>query len=284
MSIKSVKRKYASGTGVGEFTNRSYTIVFEVWTTSADDGIITVGNATGIPHYGDYYTWGAEADTAALCTSVTPRQITATLWEVTCQYKNNHGDPQTGKAIGDSPLDQPVRRRWDTMAVTFTPDKDLEGAAFINSAGCAFDSDLVAIEEQRPVLTIVRNEAYFDYGTAASYNNSINAEAFYGWDAGKAKLAISGEEKFTDNMAYAEVTYRIEFNRLGWQKKLLDCGPFSIKDGTTDTKIYPTDENGVASTVSVKLNGAGVALAADGEPVYLTFTVYESKSWGVLNL
>lgn len=280
MAVVSAKVKYASGTGTGELTgDRSYTLVYEVWTDSATDGVMTVGNAG--PQKGSFYTYNSESDPGALCVSVTPRQIQAKLWEVTCQYKSKHGDKEKNNA--SNPLNQPAKRRWESVSVTTYPDADLDGEPYVNSAGHRYEADAVATDEEHMVLTVTRNESYFDFATASYFQNAINSDTFYGWAPKTAKVSITSEEQFSDDMAYVTTTYRIEFNATGWQRRLLDEGPFSLKSGSL-TRIYPVDDNGVASTASIKLDGAGGKLSETATPVWKTFKRYKEVAFSGLNL
>jgi hypothetical protein len=288
MAVTKVEYKYCSGTGTGELTGtRSYTLVYEVWTNSATDGVMTVGNAPGIPHKGDVYAYGSEVDYGALCVSVTPRQVAAKVWEVTAQFKSQHGDKEKDVS---NPLDQPPQRSWESVSMTVYPVKDLDDKEYVNSAKHPYDSEARATEIECPVFTMVRNEAYFDYATASYYNNSLNSGSFYGWPKGTGKLIITGREKFADNMSYVEVTYRVHFNPFGWQKKLVDKGPFCLGEWDTIDGVYQRrkmpsiDDEGNVSTIDVNLDGDGGKLAQDADLVYNDFKAYQELNWGPLYL
>jgi len=289
MGVKSVELKYASASGAGDLTGkREYLLVFEVLTTSYRDGVIAVGNAGGIPHKGAYYQHYGEADPGALCRKITPRQIDKTVWEVSCHYSSEHGDEEQNQ---QNPLLKPPRRSWRHVRTVTYPGKDLDDKPFVNSAGERFGPDAAAIEEVHPVLVIERNEAYFDFAVGKDYQNSVNSDRFYGWDPGTARLILTADEAWAEGMAYAIVTYEIEFNERGWNTPILDDGSFylEVDDETGDKeRVYPQDKNGIAATSRVMLDGAGGKLSQaqiDAEEFqYIDFRRFKSRRFATLRL
>ena len=285
MAVSRVKIKYASASGSKDSTQRSYTLVYGVWTDSAADGAITVRDNASLPDIGDVYSYESELDSGALCLSKMPRQIEAKLWEVTCQFKTHHGD-LTKFPDPDDPLSMIAQRRWETQPATVYPTKDLDGNDYVNSAKQSYSPDQVATEIERQVFVLTRNESYFDFVAAAYYNNSINSVSFYGWPPKTVRLTFTAEEKFTNDLSYVQITYRMEFNENGWQKRLLDEGSFYLDDSDPREQVYPMDKNGIVSTTPIKLDGSGGKLAdqENGPFEYNTFKRYQERNWDSLNL
>jgi hypothetical protein len=123
--------------------------------------------------------------------------------------------------------------------------------------------------------SVTRNEAAFDPGRAYASIDRINSDTFFGAAAGQAKVEmITGRSAYHAAIGlYWQVTYDFLFDPRGFKKSLLNQG-LRAKDGSERRAIRTKEGQPVSSPVP--LDDAGAELAADGDPVFLDFTLFES--------
>lgn len=285
----------------GQQFNRTYTRSFNVVFDSKHDGPKAARNASGIPSLGDRYvnSDASETDIGAVCTSKNVKQTSdkdQLHWIVTCQYSvlRSGTDPQSGAK--ENPIERRAEWNWQSEEFTRIADVDNEGDPIDNSAGWQFDPP-PEIDDARVILNVVINQGAFDHLEAKEYSNVVNDDTFGGHEAGDVMCKpITAEHVWEGEYEYFRVTYRFHFREGrqpdgkprvgGWDKELLDYGPYSLGeesgDPPTREKIVSGDENGVP--VLKNLDGEGGLLADGEDAVFLPFEVYPRKSFGALNI
>ena len=275
-----------------------------------------------IPLYGEAHP--EDFSSVMVSKNAQPNSDDPTTWLVTCQYKfpqvdtNNEGSPpdptesgsgdgQTGPTGGtekttDVPTPLPNQRR---SCGTFTRqkawEKDLNDLLIKNSAGDPYDPPIVT-EQSLPEFTYVRSQTTFNIGWKINFENTINRFAYALKLQDKtlncakrtlkvAKITAEEVPATEKTQGYWTVTMVLQYDPLGWQPAPLDMG-FREKVGGVMRKIFDPN-SGTEVTKPALLDGAGVALAVAGTPVFLTgvapstfgpFIVYEERDFKWLAL
>jgi hypothetical protein len=263
--------------------------VFTVELDDPDTSDLSIRYATGLPRVTAAYP----NDFWLRCRSneITAR-ITPTLIEVTAAYatlsnlKNDiynwDGDGETENPLKKDPL-----IRWSSSISVEPIDVDIDGNPIINSSHEGFDPP-VTREFYDEVLTITRNEAWYDRVNLMPYKGAVSSDSFYGFDAGWAKVTdITAEYVTLGEFTYAVVTYEIQIRYDGWKKRILDRGfrVYSGADGDGNPayeQVRGTD--GTPLTEPVLLDGSGGKLADGANPVWLEFEVYRTLPFAWLEL
>ena len=275
MTVLAVTPKYGSLVGTGSLAGvREYTKVFVVETDDVADGIITVGNAFGIPHKGDYYFWHGETDAGALCSSVTPVRDTENelWWLVTCEFSSDRRgrDGPTGqdpRYDNTNPLLNPPVVTWDHWEEEEEIKADRFGEAILTPAGKVYAPPPTRRRKYRRVV-VSRNELVYPVVLDRAMTGKVNSDGFFGWAPRQAKLDnITATTQFSQNMIYWRVTYEILFKKPDHDLDILRMGTVVLVDELSPSgpptgrklETLPTDQKtGIQHTNPV-------AMFPDGE-------------------
>lgn len=290
MSISSITPLFAGSGTIDDKFKRSYSITWQVVTTTGNDGPATVLTAVRAAVL-NYYSYGSEADLGAFLKSMScslkDQQNDFTVWIVTGEYSSDKDKRDSSTTATENPLARHWDVSWSTETYQRVATKDIDGDPIQNTADEDF-VDPAEVERSRLQLTVRRNEAYFDAAKMLTYVDTVNKRKFYGSEPQTAKIkSISASEKVENTeegqFRYYEVTYVIQFRQEGWLLSLLNQGlRKKISDGVY---VKMKDESGQPLTKPVLLNEAGDdVLGADEDPVFIDFQVYEEKDFGALNL
>lgn len=172
----------------------------------------------------------------------------------------------------ENPLDEPPEVDGEGAQFEEIADQDRDGNPIVNSAGDPFDPPLTK-DDSRPVVRVVRNEPTFSLALAYQYRDKVNGQAWLGAEPRTVKAApVKFRRLFHPTCGfYFQVAYEFAFNPKGWTRRPLDAGLRQKVDGAFE----PIKDKGEPVSAPVPLDGAGQALAADAEPQYLEFEVYE---------
>lgn len=286
MAIVSV-REVASGRD-GSLNNkgeRSYSRTFQVVTSDPLDGPLLVRTAAGIPQRGSIYATATEFDPGAKVKTVNPAQDADNpkVWTVRVEYDSVTEDKP------ENPLDRPAEITWSAAPYSRVVWRDVDGKAILNSAGSYFDPPL-EVDDSRPVLTIVRNEATYNPAVAIDYQDAINSDSWLGFAPRQAKVAkIEASSAIENDVFYWRVVREFHFRRETWAMSVLDQGRYEKRnDKPVPIKVYT--ENGTAIpnshvTDPVPLDGAGLRLTNPGPDTakFLTFKVYKERPFAAFN-
>ena len=259
---------------------RTYKRTFRVLCDSRSDGPVTCINAGGIPSLGtSYYKSATEKDAGAWVQGLSSKMVSKVrvngtsggLHEVTVDYGPFNPYPK-------DPLQWPYKISWGFAPYERVVWFDINAKAIVNSAGVRFGEPVV-MDDNRPILSITRNEATYDFTLADRLRDKVNSDTFLGADPGLVKVsAMPSEQLFNQEtgQVYYTVKYDFHFNRDGWKKKILDCG-FSQLDGSGN--LIQLTSKGQPLQDAQLLDGSGHVLSSGAAPVSLEFEVYESISF-----
>jgi hypothetical protein len=292
MSIVAVHELAQDRSGpVGEKGVREYIRTFQVQTDSNLDGPLFVRLASGIPRRGEYYLTATESDFAARVKRVTPTQDddNPKLWKVQVEYSTDVPDED------ENPLNRPAEITWGFNHYRRQATEDIYGKPLLNSVGEHFDP-LPMMDDSRPTLTVVRNEASFNPSLAIAYQDAINSTPFLGFAPGQAKvIGISASSQVAQvndqDFVYWRVQYDFEFCREGHLSRVLDQGRYRRHLPGIDLplkanqipRVAISDAQGNPVTDPVPLNGAGLPVDAPNpsKAKYLSYEVYKNLPFTV---
>lgn len=292
------RERYASGGEIGTDGVRTYRREFIVEVDSKYDKAQVVLSAPGLPQRYFPYITLVETDYYALCTRLAASRLSeksAFHWLVEADYSTQQGDEDKDREV-DNPLAEPaeVSVSFETYRepVTGVPDDqyadDDNGFAgkmvkgILNSAGEPFDPPAER-DVARPILTITRNEAFFNTQLVIAYTNAVNSDMFFGSKPRTARMAIDGHRQFKSGLKFWRVTYTITFKPETWDLQLLDHGSYYFDDDAK--KQFFHDEDGNRITGLLNGNPAlGDKLPANADPKFLRFKVYAELPFAILQL
>ena len=200
---------------------------------------------------------------------------------VTAQYEVREDEESQGRP----PWERSDIWKFATQGVAVPALTYIDGGVtkpLVNSAGDYFEGLLV--DEAQQKVTITGNRQSFPSALAASITNCVNSSPFLGFPARHVKVqGISGEieSEVVDEQTYFywKITSELLCRQTGWDLLLPDIGFNFLEDGVKKrafVKGPPPDEDNVASTNAVALNGTG-GLAGEGNlPVVLTRQIYRA--------
>lgn len=163
------------------------------------------------------------------------------------------------------------------------PTKPIE-----NSAKDPFDPPVIT-DKRNLVISITRNESLgqFNANTIASIENTLNSSAMtiagvsIAVHEGYMRTIKADSQYDNTGWPFYVVTYEIEVDRETHVQKVLDRGFYELSGG------YPVpikDAEGNKKDEPTKLDGNGVALINEEEPVYLSYRIKPEASWSALGL
>ena len=283
MSIVSAKLEPNTQQGTRtEGGKRTYRAMYVVVTDDINDGPLTVRMAAGIPQIGDSYSLGNDYDPTAFVKSITPTRKgeNSKVWEVVVEWSE--------LAKVDNPLNRPAKKNWGFEQAGKVAWQDIDGKAILNSAGDYFDPP-IEIEDSRPLLTVVRNDATFDPLLAIDYQDAVNEDRFLIANPGQCKVAgIEASEEEENDVKFWRVVFHFAFRREGWLAEPLDQGRYATVDanGAAQKRTPIPDKAGDPVTDPVPLDGKGAELV-DATPEtakFLKFTVYKKRLFSRFNI
>lgn len=284
MAIIAVQETFTNrGSSFNDKRQRDYTRSFDVLSNLRDESQAVVRLASGIPRpWTPYITPQGDIDPGSYCTNVEVKQDTQDpfLWRAVAQYSSLITRPDIHSI--ENPLLRPWEVSWSSTNIMIPASRDREGNWVINSAGELFDPPPEE-EEYRLVLTVTRNEVYFDPNTIRKYKGKVNSQPWIGIAKGQARMVdLSSTKKFEGGFWFWPTTYiwHIREPRPGfkpeeaWALNLLDRGFYELDDSLPPKLKIATDVLGRPVTQPVLLDGSGHKLAKDADPVYLTFHIH----------
>jgi hypothetical protein len=203
------------------------------------------------------------------------------VWIATYTYRTQQVDQaeMEAKELHPNPLDRRARVSVRSVRYSKLINKDINGKAFITSAGESYPAQ--EIDDERWTITVRKNYVNIpDF--VWTYQKKINSSA----------ITVKGRSLDAETVKFGEVSvpdlqienghefYPIEFTldykRDGWGLSLLDAG-FLYKDGTDlkEITVKDADGNTVPTTVAILLDGSGGVLHETlGHPVTASDTVF----------
>jgi len=309
MSVTSVVEDAMSRKGWHDEEGAHYMRVFKVTCNSVSDGPAVVLKAndgvTRIPRYWESYP----GDSLALCIKVgeaVPYEDRL-HWIIPVEYGPRNNDrPERVPSSSSQLYANPLRKPPEISFGSVTIDKEVDRAYKVgdfrnnpsdpihNSAGQPFDPSLTQ-PETHVLIYIVKNRGSigtdnFSPADIYSYESTVNSGgiriAGINLPSMYARMnRVTGTKKYYEATgdSYYEVSYEVEINPVGWQRKVLDQG-FYTRDAVTGVLSKITDSDGEFIQEPVMLDGSGQKLAVGADPVRLTYNTYWATDWGNLGL
>tara|TARA_R110002124_G_C8846985_1_gene506028 strand:- start:193 stop:1026 length:834 start_codon:yes stop_codon:yes gene_type:complete len=277
MAVSSVTEKASTRNfSINDKNERTYTRTFEVITDSQYDGAYLAAAAPGLS-IGDTYSTTTESDTLSFVRSVTSECTSpdGKSWRVTADYG------PLADSTAQNPLNAELEVEWSFSQFTRATDQDIYGDPILNSAADVF-SEAVEIDDSRPILKIVKNEASFNALLAYYYKDAVNAQPFYGGARKTVKVqSISSKRLFDATYGYYwKTSLEFAFNPLGWKKIILDQGYREIVNNKKKNILV----QGVPVNEPALLDGYGEQLPVNGQPVFREYEVYRPLPFSVFNV
>lgn len=280
---------------------RAYTVNLRVTTDNRWIGPIRVIQSLNL-RMGDYYqypmdsfgiasppTVGLESDAGSFLNSVRARRESedAKSWVVTMDFTpydliHELGDENIADG-SKNPLNMRPKVSFGSAKHEVFHAQDLDGKPYTTTAGEPLQ-DITADEEDRPTLSIVRNEREFDETWFRRYKGHVNSTPFFDYPPNKVKCSeITADQEYEpDYGTYWVVKYEFEIRDDsdvenppggdGWKTVLLNRGyREKLTTGADPTEIMiggkPTSEPMLLTEEGKYVPGA--------DPFYLEFRRYE---------
>lgn len=268
----------------GDENNKLERTYERIWRAKVDIPDATSNEILAIPDIPDLnsvYLIGTQAsDIGALVSKRRARQDADNpyVWEITVNYDTKQPDPSK---ITENPLQKIPEVDWDFQRYSKPIVKDRHFNAIRNSAGDVYDPPAEK-DATRVVLTITSNKADFNVVFALDFRDVVNRTSFLGADPRQAKvMSLKAKRQSEKGLVYFAVTAVIEFHDETFDLVLLDIG-YNELIGGVRTPIREKD--GTLIQTPMLLDGNGVRLAPNAQPVFNTFEVYEEQDFALLNI
>lgn len=273
---------------------REYQRHFLVQTRDKELGPLAVCYCPGLPVPWSVYITpdGKEYDLLALATRYEAKQLDEGdeyFWIVTVTYSTDippGGVPEfVGTPVGpggagrrqqrgsqNNPELEPPEVDWDEEVRQKPIRQDLDGKFLKNSAGQPYNHTQ---EDAYNILTITRNDLWYDPKTAVEFAFAVNSDEFLGWPPGSAQcMPFKAKLMHRGPTFYHRVTYRIrlapmknDYEYDDWQTNLLDQGTMEIDRTVGGTgKLVPIRRGGVVISSPILLDANGNAYPEDMDP------------------
>lgn len=293
MGVTGVVECYGDGRagGVDQSYARTYTRVFDVYTSRPEVGPVAIRLSGAIPIIGSHYNNGLspvdpdyEFDNGSFANSIRMEPWDSNgAWKVTVDY-----GAFNSAEFSSNPTIWKVRVRFGGERTERVVIFDNAGNPILNSTGDRY-GEPITVDDHITTMTIQRNElvSAFDLELASIYSDSVNDAPWNGFAARTLKMGIieTSDEQFdsSNQVWYYTVTYPIAISRTEWRKDLLDQGYNELDP--YDTKPKPIMNNGQPISEPVLLDGAGHRLAGYAStPVVFPTYVFDETDWDGLNI
>lgn len=306
MSLISIKEKPGSRRGTVGKDGREYEFTMIVVSDTGVEDENTITNRIGI-FRGDAYVNGGVVDLLSRCATVEVRRVEKKVWEVDYRYsmlsRTKPAQDKNPKQDPDKPLTWPVEVQWSGKLIEFYGNYDVNGKAFVNTAGDPL-KDVPPTYLPHGIVTFTRYEMYYNPVAAMGYAGRVNSATWFQCPPYTAKMdwpAATLEWIETINEYYWKITYNIEIAPEGWCPSQLsdeqlvnhplavvDLGRRS-KNRENGNKIeLNRDANGVLTGDEDFLDGYGYQLEKpEGQivqPKFLRFDFFRFADFNSLNL
>lgn len=270
---------------------RKYLSYWEVITTAATDGALTVLAATGLPPLGGIYVWTDGTDAEAIrtpLTSIKPRGEGARkFWRVGITHSTNPKSCES--SLPTSPLNVPIKIKGGWRGRTKIATEDRNGDPLINSS----DEPImpgIEIDDDQDGVTIEVNTATLSLTTRAAFKNRVNSNTMWGLTKRKIKMIKWDYELLYHGacLKYFHNVLELGINSDGWDPRIPDQG-FREKlgvdaDGVRMYKTFTSEQDHGPLNHPRPLDGAGSPLP-DGDPIeWLQPEVLDEADFSVLGL
>jgi hypothetical protein len=327
VSVLWIRKRVDSGGASVDLTagdnNLKYLKHMQILTNSYDDGPKTISEHPDFPQPYEVYRDGEDYDASAVATKVGSfrrDKKQPKLWYATVTYTVLPGVDASGPGTIDVTDFLPSVRTWKIPyeEIVWMARRQLVGTDWAvptesYSTAMARDRELVrnsvnemyatgiATLKHALAVEVSRYEWYYDLDEANTYEDTVNADTFWDFTAGKVKMvAIQGTLTNVKNTLVHRVTYEFHIRDDGWAEPIPDHGyhRHSKADGSlpaTWGEVTGTaavlDERGTPTGAPSLLDGGGYAaggvtdkLAKGGTPYMVNWHHLEESTFATLAL
>lgn len=279
MSVQTVVEIPERATAESTATERKYQRVFRVVMTSTADGPALARDNGAIPVIGQSYATDTETDAFAFVENKRADRVAENAFDVTVSYSTLAANENN-----TNPLTADVQYTWAATEYQEIVDKDINDEKIVTAA----EEPILGVQRRtfNAVVSISRNESYWNGALALSYLGSINSTPFLG-GAAKTVMLTNISPQFlthTDGTQYVRVTYEFTYDKRTWTAKLANQG-FRYYNGTGTYLICERNEQGENIPVTTpRLLASDGTILPDGDPMTFIdaelYTAVDFNSFG----
>lgn len=290
MAVTSVsKTEYTAGKSEqGDTRTELYRVVFDAVPSDIADALTASAGGTTIPVIGAVFS----GSTTIKCKKIGPVRKTDSrlIVDVQVEYDNVYSGGG-GVIVTTNPLDRPADIQFGFDVIERVKENDINGKPIVNAAMDKFDPPIV-VEVYRMVVSIERNVSAttFDPGSVLNLMNTTNSSAgtLAGVSIGVGQALL---KNYGASIAYeSDTTYvreRLDIVLADTHAvKVANMGMYYLDTFAAGNRLRFLDSEGTSTTTPRWLSATGTA--GDNTPTtagsYLTFDIYEQKSWTPLGL
>lgn len=281
------KQKWSVRGAAARGRTRTAFRVFEVLTSTLNDGEILVKLAPGVPRKGD--THPEDPFMKVVSVDAGPSNGSGLLWEVRVEYESRPAASFSSSTNADT--SDPTSSYNQELRISFIDadepvDKDVDGKAVVNFAEEPFNPPLTD-DVSTTVYTYTINRPAIDENHL-KFKNTLNAQLFHGKPVGTCKIANVAFDSGADGVVE---TIEVHYREDGWGKRVLQQGArekYKKSDGTTAYRYQheKNDPNGAIITTPQYLTKDGAFYEPNSKvtPIWTTFLFKRQKDWTPLGL
>lgn len=187
-------------------------------------------------------------------------------------------DPNTGLV---NPMLAPPEVVFDDEDIKRSWPYDADNKPYVNAAGETLQ-DPPQVDDAYPTLTIVRNEATFDFTLPGTFKNQCNLGTWVFWPDNTVRVKkISPARQYSPDFGvYWTVTYQFQIRPETWIDKVLNAGT-KYKSGGALKQIVI---DGATISDPVPLNADGTWAPSGVTPNFLSFRNYGKLDFSPLGI
>lgn len=269
-------------------TNRRHRRTFRALTDHAEDGSFVVLSYVEVPQLNDPYFYHDEETGEDVIDALS----VAIARRCRNDDENNprHWIIEVDYAGIDDPVSVPAEVDISPTRYQKALVDDVNGEPVVNAAGDPF-ADGITVDRTRFTIVIEQNVESFPITTMATYQDTLNEQAFMGLAPGTCKLALGAKRirRAGTLVFYYRRRAEIDVDLNGWKIKPRNAGFRAIMEEGGDPVVIIDAKTGAKPTTPVLLDASGAVLATGGTPILAGplsagFDGYETRDWGPLGL
>jgi hypothetical protein len=227
--------------------HQTYTSRYRVRSTTPLDNPITIRSATGLPSWGDSYTWQGVSNVDAFLHNIDTQfeheDQTRLNWIVTCTYSTKPLSRDQAQNLRQSPLDEQWEIGGSFMQTTRIAWEDYDGLPITNSA---LQPQPQEVPDGEDTLTLEGPSATISLALRAQAVFHCNSHAIWGL-APRQLLCTQWQFSVKRHGSTEYIHNRLHFGikYLKWNARYFDYGTREFTDDTeTATRLIRDPEDG----------------------------------------
>lgn len=200
--------------------HRTYTTIYVVFTERNQDPF-NAASVSGIPTYGDSYSWNAFTDVWAFAKQFDiqrDQELKDPLsgdivvrWTITVRHDSKPTGGSNGFTPRDNPLDEPVVITGSFDWYTSPRYRDIDGNVLANSAHIPYPRETVEVDDVFDTINVSYNYATIDLDLRSQMINAVNSVPMWGLGVRRIKLSTWDYQILWAGPAFQYVKYNLKF-------------------------------------------------------------------------